>query len=234
MNHAQQPPDRELLPKLEPWVKLLPGPTIHADFASLAALPTPDEHGAAGSVEVAFLESERFADPQAGAPEQHDQRAKPPAVGTVADTSYHRDDLLDRRRVGRVLLALVAWRAAPVIARHRRRRATVTGDIRQHGFHESSLGGNRLTMRCYSNSAAAPLEELRATAPRLPVRALRVFADQPRDAFSETKRVSLPNRRGHSVGEQLVALAKPPGGRSRRIPSLRSRRQDAWRRAMRG
>jgi hypothetical protein len=47
------------LAKLEPRVKLLPSPTIHADFASLAALPTPDEHDAAGSVEVALLAGER-------------------------------------------------------------------------------------------------------------------------------------------------------------------------------
>jgi hypothetical protein len=28
-----------------------------------------------------------------------------------------------------------------VVARHRRRRAGMTGEVQQHGFHESSLGG---------------------------------------------------------------------------------------------
>jgi hypothetical protein len=56
VNHAQQRPDRKLLTTLEPRVKLLPGPTIHTDFASLSALPTPDKHRAAGSVEVGLLQ----------------------------------------------------------------------------------------------------------------------------------------------------------------------------------
>jgi integrase len=43
------------------------------------------------------------------------------AVGAVTDTAHHRDDLLNRRRIDRVLLAVVSWRAAPVIARHGRR-----------------------------------------------------------------------------------------------------------------
>jgi hypothetical protein len=60
-------------------------------------------------------------------------------VGTVADRSHDGDDLLNRRRIGRVLLALVARRAASVIARQRRRRAAMPSGVQQHGFHESSL-----------------------------------------------------------------------------------------------
>jgi hypothetical protein len=36
-------------------------------------------------IKIALLESERFADPQPGAPQQNDQRAKPVTVGAVAD-----------------------------------------------------------------------------------------------------------------------------------------------------
>jgi hypothetical protein len=65
--------------------------------------------------------------------------AKPVSVGTVTDRAHDGDDLLDRRRIGRILLALVARRAASVIARHRRGRATMPSGVQQHGFHESSL-----------------------------------------------------------------------------------------------
>jgi hypothetical protein len=66
-----------------------------------------DEHGTAGTVEIALLEGERLADPQPRAPEQDDQRAEPVAVRAIANRPHDGDDLLDRRRVGRVLLALL-------------------------------------------------------------------------------------------------------------------------------
>ena len=121
MNHAQERPDRELSADLEPWVELFPRPSVQPDLAALAALSTPDEHCATGAVEVALLESEGFADPKAGAPEQHDQRPQPVTIGAVTDSAHYRDDLLDGRRIGRVLLALVSWRAPSVVAGHRRR-----------------------------------------------------------------------------------------------------------------
>ncbi|MDQ6840899.1 MAG: hypothetical protein M3025_00540 [Actinomycetota bacterium] len=121
MDHAQQRSDRELTADLEPGVELLPGPAVHPDLASLAAFPAPNEHGGAAAVQVALLESERFADAQPGAPEQDDQRSKPVTVGTVADPAHDGDDLLNGRRIGRVFLALVAWWAASVIAGHRQR-----------------------------------------------------------------------------------------------------------------
>ena len=57
VNQAQQRPDRPPLADLEPRVKLLPRPAVHPDFASLAALPAPDEHRAAGAVEVSWRAS---------------------------------------------------------------------------------------------------------------------------------------------------------------------------------
>src|SRR5881397_623271 len=58
-----------------------PCPAVHPDLAPLAAFPSPDEHRATAAVEIALLESERFADPQPRAPQQDDQRAKPVTVG---------------------------------------------------------------------------------------------------------------------------------------------------------
>jgi hypothetical protein len=139
VDHAQQRADRQLSADLEPWVELVPGPAVHPDLAAPAALPTPDEHRAEAAVRVTLLEGECFADPQAGTPEQHDQRAKAVTVSAVADRAHDRDDLLNARRIGRVPLALVAWWTPSVIARHSRGRSAVTSGVQQHGFHESSL-----------------------------------------------------------------------------------------------
>jgi hypothetical protein len=73
------------------------------------------------------------------APQQHDQRAKPETVGAFADRPHDLNDLLDRRRIGRVLLALIARRATSMMAGQRRRRAATSSGVQQHGFHESSL-----------------------------------------------------------------------------------------------
>jgi hypothetical protein len=155
VDHAEQGTDWELAADRQPWVELFPCPAVHSDLSPLATLPAPDEHCAAGSVEVAPLKRERFADPQSGAPQQDDQRAEPVTVGAVIDRAHDRDDLFDRRRICRVLLALVAWRAPYVIAGHGRWRAAVSGDIQQHGFHESPFWDS-LTLRCYSNRQAEP------------------------------------------------------------------------------
>src|SRR5437764_14598502 len=82
---AQERSDGELAADLEPRAELFPCPAVHPDLAALAAFPSPDEHRAAAAVKVALLESERFADPQARAPQNDDQHAKPVSVGTVPD-----------------------------------------------------------------------------------------------------------------------------------------------------
>jgi hypothetical protein len=97
---------------------------------------------AAGAAQIALVEIWRFADPQPGAPQQNNQSTKSLSVGAIANSTHHRDDLVDGRRVGRVVLALVPRRASAVIARHRRRRAAMTGDIQRHRFHDLLLGGS--------------------------------------------------------------------------------------------
>jgi hypothetical protein len=81
VDHAQHRADRELATDLEPRVEVLPRPTVHPDFASLAALSAADKRAAARTVEVPLLERERFADSQTGVPEQDDKRAESMAVG---------------------------------------------------------------------------------------------------------------------------------------------------------
>jgi hypothetical protein len=90
------------------------------------------------AVKVALLKSEGFADAQTRAAKQHGQRAKPETVRPLTDRAHDLDDLFDRRRIGRVLLALVTRWPATVIAGHGRGRAAVPGGVQQHGFHESS------------------------------------------------------------------------------------------------
>ena len=76
VDHAQHRADRELATDLEPRLELLPRPAVHSDFAALAPLAAADKHGAAGSVQIALLERQTFADSQTGPPEQDDERAK--------------------------------------------------------------------------------------------------------------------------------------------------------------
>jgi hypothetical protein len=80
----------------------------------------PDEYSAAGPVEVGLLERERFADPQSCTPQQHNERTKSVTVGAVTDRAHHCHDLLDRWRIGRILLPLVSGWTASVVAGHGR------------------------------------------------------------------------------------------------------------------
>jgi hypothetical protein len=89
------------------------------------------------AIEVGLAERERFVDAQAGAPQHHNQSAKPPPVHTVAGDPHDRDDLLDDRRVGRIAHAFVARRTAGMKAGHRCRRAATTSGIKnERSGHE--------------------------------------------------------------------------------------------------
>jgi hypothetical protein len=83
------------------------------------------------------------------------------ALGAITDCAHDRDDLLNRRRISWVLLALVAGWTASVVAGHGRGRAAVPGGVQQHGFHESSLGGvddaaTRITRRYHREAPVLP------------------------------------------------------------------------------
>jgi hypothetical protein len=108
---------------------LLPCPPVHPNLAAFAALAVPDEDRAARSVKVALVQIECFADPQSGSPQQNDQRAEALPVWSVSGSAHYGDDLLNRWRVCRVLLAFVPGRSAAVIAGHRCGRAAVAGGV---------------------------------------------------------------------------------------------------------
>jgi hypothetical protein len=55
--HTEDSADRERGSESEPRLKLFPSPSVHPDFAPLAALAVADQHGAARSVQVALRES---------------------------------------------------------------------------------------------------------------------------------------------------------------------------------
>lgn len=57
-------------------------------------------------------------------------------VSAVTDSSHHRDDLFDRRGIGRVLLTLVTRRSPPVVVGHGRGRAPIAGDVQNNGLHD--------------------------------------------------------------------------------------------------
>jgi hypothetical protein len=121
VDDAEQRPDRQLDAHLEPGAKLLPGPVVHPDLAAPAALAAAHEQRSAPPIQVCFGERECLVNPQAGAPEHDDQRAQPAAVDAVAGVAHHGDDLLDRRRIGRVADPVVARRPAGMEVRQRRR-----------------------------------------------------------------------------------------------------------------
>lgn len=102
VDYAEQSSDWQIGSDLEPWLQLIPGPAIHPDLAALAALPASYQDGAAQAVKIRLGKIQRLADPKPGAPQHHDQGAQPCAVRTVAGGAHDRDDLLDRRRIGRV------------------------------------------------------------------------------------------------------------------------------------
>ena len=62
---AEEPPDRQTGPQLEPWCELRPRPAVHPDFG----------------IKVGFVERERFADSQARTPE--DDNHSSPVIGAV-------------------------------------------------------------------------------------------------------------------------------------------------------
>jgi hypothetical protein len=84
VDDAKQRSDRQPNPRLQPRLKLLPGPVVHADLAAPAALAAPHQKRSAARVEVGFGERERLADAQAGAPQRDDQAAQAAAVDAVA------------------------------------------------------------------------------------------------------------------------------------------------------
>jgi hypothetical protein len=141
VDYTEHCADRELATELEPRIELLPRPPIHPDLTTLAALSAPDHDSAAGPVQIALLQRQRFADSQAGAPEENDQRAESMAVGAITECAHDCHDLFNRRWIGWVLLALVAGWTTSVIAGQGGGRTAVASDVEQHGFHESSLGG---------------------------------------------------------------------------------------------
>jgi hypothetical protein len=129
--YAEQAADWQVPAELEPGIEVQPGPAVHPDLTPLIALAVTDRQGTAPGVEVGFVESERLADSQPGAPEHDDDPAQPDAVGSLAGGSHHRDDLLDRRRVWRVAKPRVA-RCSPLVeAGGGRRRPAPAGAIEQ-------------------------------------------------------------------------------------------------------
>ena len=114
-------------------------------------------------------ERERVLDPQPGAPQHDDQSVDAMAVAIVPGLAHDRDDLIDRRRVRRVGLTLVA-RGYPntktgrgcrrAAARQRQAAAEKTtwlpplraGRLRAHLYRQSAVAAQRS-----SSDAPAPL-----------------------------------------------------------------------------
>jgi hypothetical protein len=65
-------------------------------------LPRRTKDRATVRVEIALAERQRLLDTEPTAPEDADHGAQASAVAIISNLAHHGDDLLDRRRVGRV------------------------------------------------------------------------------------------------------------------------------------
>src|SRR4051812_25503473 len=88
---AEQRPDGKLEASVQPWLQLLPGPRVHADFAASSAFAVADEERAASLIKVRFAKRERFVDAQPGSPQDHDEASQPPPVRAVSGRAHHCD-----------------------------------------------------------------------------------------------------------------------------------------------
>jgi hypothetical protein len=140
VDDAEQRADGKFEAALEPGLDFLPAPVVHSDLASASALAAADEQRASSRIEIALGEGERLLDAQPGSPQDHDQAAKPAAVGPSASDTHDGDDLLDLRRISWVAQSLVAWRATRQKSRHRRRRAAPACTIELQLGHDPSSG----------------------------------------------------------------------------------------------
>ena len=121
VDHAQQRADRQLDPTREPWREM----TLHAQRSiptsrRRSPFPRRTRIDAASRVEVGLGQRQRFLIRKPAAPEHDDQRPQPEAVPVRRGLAHHRDDLVDRRWIGRIQLALVLRGMPGVMAGHRR------------------------------------------------------------------------------------------------------------------
>lgn len=98
-----------------------PTPSRPCRFRALVAFAVTNEDLAAALIEIGFGEIERFSDAKARAPEHGDRAAHPVALRARAGLAHDRNNLLNARRISRVVQALVARRTTSVIAGHRSR-----------------------------------------------------------------------------------------------------------------
>ena len=132
VDHTEQRADGQLDPAGNPRSEMItPRPGIHPDLPALIALPSAYENRPPPRIKIRLDQRQRFLDPKPTTPQHHDQRPQPEPVTIGRRLAHHGDDLVDRRRIGRIDHPLVPGRAPGVVARHRCRRASPTGGVEQ-------------------------------------------------------------------------------------------------------
>lgn len=81
---------------LGPAADMLPCPVVHPDDSSLPTFAGADQHRPRLRLEICLCESERFADPQSGAPQDRDQPTSPIRILAWPGLAHRQADLLDR------------------------------------------------------------------------------------------------------------------------------------------
>ena len=118
----------------------------------------PDQNRAPTLIEIGLGQRERLLDAQPRAPEHHDQGVDAMPVAIVRGLAHDRDDLIDRRRVRRVRLTLVARGNPGTRSRRGRRRTAPTGSVKQRAEKTTwlpPLRARRLRAHFYRQRAVA-------------------------------------------------------------------------------
>ena len=121
----------------------------------------PDKDRAAALVQIGLGQRQRLLNPQPGAPQHDDQRVETMAVASMRSLAHDRHDLIGRRRVGEVALALVA-RGYPDAAPWRGRRRTAPAGGRPAAAEQMTwlppLRAGTFTRQLYRPAPSQPEE----------------------------------------------------------------------------
>jgi hypothetical protein len=157
----------------------------------------------------------------------------PASVAPVTCRAHDRDDLLHGRRIGRIALSLVTWRAASVKAGHGRRRPPTTGGVEQQLGRDlsSGLGDEpRASRKSHAprTSRSTPQRESRFASVALAAAVLGGLSGVPRSSSEPRSAVKYVS--GTSLRDRLLGAVEAADGLAwihrlgRWVPSGRKRR----------
>jgi hypothetical protein len=135
------------------------------------------------------------------------------SMAPVTGRAHDGDDLLDGRRVGRIAVSLVTWRAAGMESRHGRRRPPTTGGVEQQLTHgpSSGLEESRASRKDHRGKPRARAQNPSAAWRASDSAVLRFGASESHGGCcGKPAGVFAPGRRPLMVFRQRAEAARPP------------------------